>query len=229
MAAKGTSRKKDKSQGQRNYCALANPREFGFLHFPRLGKPQSYTATKRGWERDRVFQSTSSFHSVSSFHLLGPIMLRWTSTDPAWDPAPMLGALLGPRCLGQPHRVEDWFLSRHAASKTSLGLRDSRGGWSISVSSCVVLRYFAPGCHVGLWNHFRMAHTMLGLIGGVVESDCDVALEGGVVLGQPCSETLRCWPTLPKTNPTSPPTVATRPFQHRSFGLAGDVRQNYVP
>lgn len=148
MAAKGTSRKKDNSQGQRNYCILANPREFGFLHFPRLGKPQSYTATKRGWEGDRVFQSTSSFHLVSSFHRLGPIMLRWISTDPAWDPAPMLGALLGPRCLGQPHRVEDWFLSRHAASKTSLGLRNSRGGVLACppASSYVIL---PPGAMLG--------------------------------------------------------------------------------
>lgn len=32
---------------------------FWFLHFPRLGKPQSYMATKFGWERDWVFQSNS--------------------------------------------------------------------------------------------------------------------------------------------------------------------------
>lgn len=69
---------------------------------------------------------------------------------------------------------------------------------------------------------------------GVVELDSDVALECGVVLGQPCSEAIKYWfsspmeLTLPVTKPNLSSHCCHVALLHRSWGLSGAMRQNYV-
>lgn len=71
---------------------------FWFLHFPRLGKPQSYMATKFGWETDWVFQSNSLFGV-----LFPPSWANYALLNQHWTP----WGLLGHHCLGESHWVED--------------------------------------------------------------------------------------------------------------------------
>lgn len=61
-------------------CWQIRRSRFWFLHFPRLGKPQSYMATKFGQERDWVFQSNRSIWCSVSI-LLGQLHFAESALD----------------------------------------------------------------------------------------------------------------------------------------------------